>query len=77
MINNKLKIIFLKSITFLILYIAGTVAKAYYKDGVDIMDTLLLRWYEYIILFLVMIGFNYYADKKKEKANKHKFYKEL
>jgi len=67
----------LKSITFIVLYAIATVAISHIKEGKEILDIFQHRWYEYVILFIVLIWFNNFMDKKSKKANKNKFYKDL
>lgn len=67
----------LKSIVFTIVYILATIAISYFKEGKELLDTLGERWYEYIILFFVIVWFNNFIDKKNKKRNKNKFYKDL
>ena len=69
------KNLFLKSIVFTILYVIATVAISVVKHEKQIVEVLTERWYEYIILFFVILWFNNFIDKKGK--NKNKFYKDL
>jgi|LGVE01.1.fsa_nt_gb hypothetical protein len=71
------KNLILKSIIFIAMYIVATIAISYFRDGEELMEILTDRWYEYVLLFPVIIGFNYFFDKKNKKASKNKFYKDL
>ena len=67
----------IKSTVFIIVYALTTITISFFKEGKDVIDTLGERWYEYIILFLVVVWFNVFIDKKNKKRNKNKFYREL
>ena len=67
----------IKSIVFTIIYTFVTIAISYYKEGKDVIEVLNERWYEYIILFFVIIWFNNFIDRKNKKRNKNKLYKDL
>jgi hypothetical protein len=69
------KNLFLKSIVFTILYVVATVAISVLKHEKQIVEVLSERWYEYIILFFVILWFNNFIDKKGK--NNNKFYKDL
>ncbi|MEN8137163.1 MAG: hypothetical protein ABFR62_01905 [Bacteroidota bacterium] len=73
----NLKKIFLKSITFTALYTIAIIAIGHFRDKIEIKTIVSERWYEFILLFFVMMGFNYYFDKKSKNNNKNKFYKDL
>ena len=77
MFKNKVKKILLKSLTFVALYSAAVTAIAFYRDGIAVRITLNDRWHEFVILLIVMIGFNFYFDNKFNKPTKNKFYKDL
>ena len=66
---------FIKVIVFTILYTLATIAISYVKENNEVLETLSERWYEYVILFFVMLWFNNFMDKKGK--NKNKFYKDL
>jgi len=66
-----------KSIVFTIIYTFVTIAVSYYKEGKNVLEVLSERWYEYIILFFVIIWFNNFIDRKNKKRDKNKFYKDL
>ena len=69
------KNLLLKSLSFTVLYAIATVAISVLKEHKQIVEVLSERWYEYIILFFVMLWFNNFIDKKGKKN--HKFYKDL
>jgi hypothetical protein len=69
------KNLFLKSIVFTILYVVATVAISVLKHEKQMVEVLSARWYEYIILFFVILWFNSFIDKKGK--NNNKFYKDL
>lgn len=66
---------FIKSIVFTVVYTLATIAISYFKENKDIFGVLSERWYEYVILFFVILWFNNFIDKKSK--NKNKFYKDL
>lgn len=65
----------IKSVVFTVLYTLATIAISYFKDNKEILEVLSERWYEYVILFFVILWFNNFIDKKSK--NKNKFYKGL
>lgn len=65
----------IKSVVFTVLYTLTTIAISYFKDNKEILEVLSERWYEYVILFFVILWFNNFIDKKSK--NKNKFYKGL
>jgi len=69
------KNLLLKSLSFTVLYAIATIAISVLKEHKQITEVLSERWYEYIILFFVMLWFNNFIDKKGKKN--HKFYKNL
>jgi len=70
-----MKNLLLKSIVFTALYMVATIAISILKQGKQITEILTERWYEYILLFFVILWFNNFIDKKGK--NKNKFYKDL
>ena len=72
-----MKNILIKSIVFTIVYTLATIAISYFKESKTVLGILSERWYEYIILFFVIVWFNNFIDKKNKKRNKNKFYKDL
>ena len=70
-----MKNILIKSIVFTIVYTLATIAISFFKEEKEVLETLGERWYEYVILFLVIVWFNIFIDKKNKKRNK--FYKNL
>ena len=72
-----MKNILIKSIVFTIVYALATIAISYSKEGKEVLEVLVERWYEYVILFFVIVWFNNFIDKKNKKRNKNKFYKDL
>ena len=67
----------IKSIVFILVYGLATIAISFFKEEKGILETLGDRWYEYIILFFVILWFNNFTDKKNKERNKNKFYKDL
>ncbi len=72
-----MKNILIKSIVFSMVYTLATIAISSFKKSKTVLEILSERWYEYIILFFVIIWFNSFIDKKNKKRNKNKFYKDL
>ena len=67
----------IKSTVFVIVYLLATIAISFFKEEKGILETLSERWYEYVILYFVVIWFNNFIDKKNKKRNQNKFYKDL
>ena len=67
----------IKSTVFVIVYALATIAISFFKEEKELLETLSERWYEYVILYFVVIWFNNFIDKKNKKRNQNKFYKDL